>query len=683
LTPERWAQIRQIFEGALERPDRDRAAYLRVVCARDDELRREVEALLESHGDSGAFLNKPALELNRTFLQGLASTGAQSTGETGEYATGYRAGPYQLQKRIGRGGMGSVWLANRFDSDFTKSFAVKLVKPGMNSQEILRRFRLEREVLSGLDHLNIARLIDGGSTPEGLPYLVMEYVEGRPIDQYCESLQISITDRLKLFRQVCAAVQYAHQHLVVHRDIKTGNILVTEDGVPKLLDFGIAKLLHSEFSTLSASETRPEMRPMTLDYASPEQVRGEPITTATDIYSLGVLLYKLLTGKFPYGPEVRSQAALQHAICETPPLRPSSVILTDERTAIPAATQAIAVGQETRPKARQRLKRKLAGDLDMIVLMALRKEPHRRYVSAEQFSEDVARYLDGRPVIARSDTFGYRAAKFVRRNPATVAASGLLAVALIAGSGVSTYYARQAQQQRVRAEAQVVSARVEDLIQRHELISTYLRMAQIQDAGLNNPQAALATYRVALAEARGLVAAYPQDQDGRRSLAEVAMRVGDLDPSESLDRYSEAVPMLEALVKTGSPDEALTRDLLAANHRLGLAQYARGNLLAALSTFSHDVELAETAGNDGEGKHARAAANLCMGEVLVRNGETDAGVARLSKALELYKEFAGVAAVLRDTNPQAYERALQQLASAAPPDRRAAIESDLAPWLKR
>jgi serine/threonine protein kinase len=683
LTPERWAQIRQTFEGALERPDRDRAAYLRVVCARDDELRREVEALLDSHVESGTFLNKPAIELNRTFLQGLATTGRHTTGETGEYAVGYRAGPYQLQKRIGRGGMGSVWLANRFDSDFTKSFAVKLVKPGMNSQEILRRFRLERDVLSGLDHPNIARLIDGGSTPEGLPYLVMEYVEGTPIDQFCESRQISITDRLKLFRQVCFAVQYAHQHLVIHRDIKTGNILVTADGVPKLLDFGIAKLMHSEFSTLSASETRPDMRPMTLDYASPEQVRGEPITTATDIYSLGVLLYKLLTQKFPYGPEARSQAALQHAICEMSPLRPSAVILTDEKVAIPAATQAIAVGQETRPKARQRLKRKLSGDLDMIVLMALRKEPHRRYVSAEQFSEDIARYLDGRPVIARSDTFGYRAAKFVRRNPAAVAASGLLALALIAGSFVSTYYARQAQQQRALAEAQVATTRAEDLRQERELISTYFRMAQIQSATLKDSQAALATYRLALAEARTLSRAYPQDEDGRRGLAQAAMKVGDLAPSESLDRYGEAVPALEALAKAHPADRGITLDLFDANHRLGLTQYARGNLRAALSTFSRAVQLAETSGIDADSKHSLAAANLCMGEVLIRNGETDAGVARLSKALELYKEYAGVSAGLRDTTPAGYERAMEQLASVATPDRRAAIESDLAPFINR
>lgn len=684
MTPERWAQIRQIFEGALERPDRDRAAYLRVVCARDDELRHEVEALLDSHVESGTFLNTPAIELNRTYLQSLAGTGRYATGETGEYAVGFRAGPYQLQKRIGRGGMGSVWLANRFDSEFNKSFAVKLVKPGMNSQEILRRFRLEREVLSGLDHPNIARLIDGGSTPDGLPYLVMEYVEGTPIDQYCESRQISITDRLKLFRQVCAAVQYAHQHLVVHRDIKTGNILVTADGVPKLLDFGIAKLLHSQFSTLSASETRPDMRPMTLDYASPEQVRGEPITTATDIYSLGVLLYKLLTGKFPYGPDVRSQAAMQHAICETQPLKPSSVILTDEKAAIPAATQAIAVGQqETRPKARQRLKRKLQGDLDMIVLMALRKEPHRRYVSAEQFSQDIARYLDGQPVIARSDTFGYRAGKFLRRNPATVAAAGIMTLGLVAGLGVSTYYARQAQQQRTRAEAQVAAARAEDTRQERDLIATYFRLAQLQSAGLKDDQAALATYRLALGEALVLLRKHPEDEDARRAVAEAAIKVGDLAPSEALDRYAQAVPELEALVQAQPRDEVLTRDLLVANRKLGVGQYTHGNLAAALSSCSRAVQLADAGGIDADAKREAAAADLCMGEVSVHQGETAGGLTRLSKALQLYQEFSGGAAALRDTTAESYERAIAQVAAAAPPGPRAAIQADLAPFVTK
>ena len=354
---------------ARERSEVDRAAYLRVACARDDELRREVESLLASHDSAGDFLDKPAANIAGS-TQTLISSGI----ELQEYPPGHRVGAYELQKCIGRGGMGSVWLATRSDNEFKKQVAIKLVKRGMDMQEILRRFRLERQVLAGLTHPNIAALIDGGSTPDGLPYLVMEYVHGIRIDRYCEQHKSTITERLKLFRDVCAAVQYAHGNLVVHRDLKAGNILVTAEGTPKLLDFGIAKLIRTEFDTLAAAETRPESRPMTLDYASPEQVRGEPITTATDVYSLGVLLYKLLTGKSPYGLTGRSDSALRKAICEQEPLKPSAVVLTDEKAVIPDATQRIDVAQEeTRDKARRRLKKK-----------ALRRSRHDRLDGAAQ-----------------------------------------------------------------------------------------------------------------------------------------------------------------------------------------------------------------------------------------------------------------------------------------------------------
>ena len=331
-----------------------------------------------------------------------------------------RVGPYQLEKRIGRGGMGSVWLATRADQEYQKKVAVKMVKRGMDSTEILRRFRMERQVLARLDHPNIARLIDGGSTPEGSPYLVMEYVEGTPIDQYCETHQSTISERLNLFRSVCAAVQYAHSNLVVHRDIKAGNILVTKDGTPKLLDFGIAKLMDTDLSPSMAAETRPELRPMTLEYASPEQVRGEPITTASDVYSLGVLLFRLLTG----------QISLLRRGCAHPAWRCSRPSARRNRRGpaawcSPTATprfrnrraKSRSRSEETRDKARRRLKRKLAGDLDVIILKALRKDPARRYISAEQFSEDIRRYLEGKPVKARGDTLGYRALRFVQRNP--------------------------------------------------------------------------------------------------------------------------------------------------------------------------------------------------------------------------------------------------------------------------
>ena len=463
-----------------------------------------------SHEDASGFLAKPAVDLSHTLHY--------SGDESGEYPAGFRAGPYQLEKRVGRGGMGSVWLASRLDG---QKVAVKLVKRGMDTTEILRRFRMERQVLASLDHPNIARLIDGGSTPEGMPYLAMEYVEGIPIDQFCETHASTITDRLKLFRDVCAAVQYAHQNLVVHRDIKTGNILVTPAGVVKLLDFGIAKLLRTDLSTLEMAQTRPELRPMTLDYASPEQVRGEVITTSTDVYSLGVLLYKLLTGRMPYGLASRDPEAIRRAILETEPRRPSAVILTDESHAIPQATQKMeVVTEETRALARKRLKKKLSGDLDMIILKALRKEPEKRYRSVEQFSEDVRRYLEGRPVVARIDTPGYRFAKFVRRNAVPVAASiGLVAILL----GTTIFFAYRERQDAQRFSDTTVSLE---------------RQLLEADLEISSPERAQQAYSLATAVQR----AKPDQDESRRDLAQAAFKMGEFaaDPSAAAKYFAEA-----------------------------------------------------------------------------------------------------------------------------------------------
>jgi eukaryotic-like serine/threonine-protein kinase len=665
LTPERWAQIRQIFDGALERPEVDRAAYLRVVCARDDELRREVETLLSSHDSAGDFLDKPAANLS-----GITHTLTSASVDLQEYPPGYRAGPYELQKCIGRGGMGSVWLATRFDSEFKKQVAIKLVKRGMDTQEILRRFRLERQVLAGLTHANIAALIDGGSTPDGLPYLVMEYVQGIRIDRYCEQHKSTITERLKLFRDVCAAVQYAHGNLVVHRDLKAGNILVTAQGVPKLLDFGIAKLIRTEFDTLAAAETRPELRPMTLDYASPEQVRGEPITTSTDVYSLGVLLYKLLTGKSPYGPQAQSDHALRRAIVEKEPLKPSAVVLTDEKAVIPQATQKIDLTEEeTRDKARRRLKKKLAGDLDMIVLMALRKEPQRRYASVEQFSGDIRRYLEGRPVIARSDTFGYRAAKFVHRNAVAVAAAAMVAVVLFAGAIFEQRSAARAAQKESAAEARLKAAESESLRQQRELVDAYFKLAASQSA-----PAALETYRTALASARTFEGTHAGLPEAALFVARAAMKFGDLSPDQALDLFTEARTRLEPVAET-SP-----ADYFAAVQRLGHAQFRRRNLLGALASFSRALQVAEAQVAKAPSDSTRrdvAAANFWVGAVLVQNGANEAGAAKLRKAFELYRDLAGVPVKALEDSPAGYRKALSDLAAQAPPDLRQAIETQL------
>jgi eukaryotic-like serine/threonine-protein kinase len=634
VTPERWAQIRQTFEGALERAPKDRAAYLRVVCARDDEMRLEVESLLASHDDATSFLAKPAVDLGQTLHY--------AGDESGEYPAGFRAGPYQLEKRIGRGGMGSVWLASR--AEHSHKVAVKLVKPGMDTTEILRRFRMERQVLASLHHPNIARLIDGGSTPEGMPYLAMEYVEGTPIDQFCESRASAITDRLKLFRDVCAAVQYAHQNLVVHRDIKTGNILVTGDGVVKLLDFGIAKLLRTDLSTLEMAQTRPELRPMTLDYASPEQVRGEAITTSTDVYSLGVLLYKLLTGKTPYGLTTRSPEAVRRAILETEPRRPSTVILTDETRAIPLATQKMEVTEpaepstgvaETRDIARKRLKKKLSGDLDTIILKALRKEPEKRYLSVEQFSEDIRRYLEGRPVIARIDTPGYRFWKFVRRNALGVAAALALVCILIGSSLYFAYRDRQDKRLFLALERQLLRA----------------------DLEIGSADKVLNAYELANSIGR----AHPEQAESHRDLARAAFKMGDVTPDRdtAAKYYSEALTQFDALSR-GEDDPEAERGAGAAAEKIGAIELGRGNLLAALSNYSRALQIAEGlvaeegANADESARLALAGANADVGEVLLRNGARAEGVAKLKKALGIYRDLG------RDDRAGALEQKLRQ-----------------------
>lgn len=310
MKTDRWQQVRAVLDEAIALPEDQRSAYLTNKCANDAELRTEVDSLLRSHERAGqVFLNNPVVDL-RSFAPNKSSQ------------VGRRIGVYQIMEEIGHGGMGEVYRAVRVDGQYDKQVAIKLVRVGLDTPFVVERFRHERQILASLDHPNIARLHDGGATDEGIPYLVMELIEGTPIDQYCDDHSLNVTDRLQLFTQVCAAVQYAHQRLVVHRDIKPSNILVTEDRVPKLLDFGIAKIV----DPMGGGETTM-VRPMTPEYASPEQIRGEPITTATDVYSLGVVLYRLLTGKSPYPETTRTPLEFARLVCEGEPTRPSTAVL--------------------------------------------------------------------------------------------------------------------------------------------------------------------------------------------------------------------------------------------------------------------------------------------------------------------------------------------------------------------
>jgi serine/threonine protein kinase len=432
-----WPRVKELFQAALDQKPEARAAFLAEACGDDRFLRGEVESLLASHEEASGF------------LEGSPLPGAPWEGR--------RVGAYRILGEIGRGGMGTVYRAVRADDAFHKDVALKVVRGGRSAAELVHRFRGERQILARLDHPNIARLLDGGATEEGEPYLVMEYVVGQPIDAFCEERALGTAARITLFRAVCAAVQYAHQNLVVHRDLKPGNILVTGDGVPKLLDFGIAKVLARD---LTEAPTQTAVPALTPDYASPEQVRAEPLTTASDVYSLGVVLYEVLTGHRPYRVRTPVPAEIVRVVCELEPEKPSTIVRRARTTESTTATaQAVPPGPETDDPRLRRLAGELEGDLDTIVLKALRKEPSRRYASAQELSDDLSRYLEGRPVLARADTFVYRATKFARRHTAAVTAAGLVLLSLVGGIVATAAQARIAMAERQRAEKHLLKVR--------------------------------------------------------------------------------------------------------------------------------------------------------------------------------------------------------------------------------
>jgi serine/threonine protein kinase len=401
MTPERWRQVEEIFQAALDLSPEDRNRYVSDVCAADTELRRDVESLLSQYDSAGELLEEPVY--GNTEMNML-----ESFVEDKDPMIGRRLGAYRVEREIGRGGMGAVYEASRADNLFNKRAAIKLVKRGMDTDFILRRFRKERQILAALDHPHIAGLLDGGTTEDGLPYFVMEFIEGQPLYSYCDNNKLNITERLKLFRSICDAVHYAHQKQVVHRDIKPSNVLVTSAGIPKLLDFGIAKLLNPTLAgDITHDPTATAMRLMTPEYASPEQVQGAPTTPTTDVYSLGVLLYELLTGHRPYRLVNRAPHEIARVICEEAPA-PPSVIITRVEDLVPSlytGTEATTLQHlyTARGGTLESLRRALSGDIDNIVMQALRKEPEWRYQTAADLRDDITRYLEGRPILDLPD----------------------------------------------------------------------------------------------------------------------------------------------------------------------------------------------------------------------------------------------------------------------------------------
>jgi serine/threonine-protein kinase len=425
VQPENWDRVKAIIDALCDVPREQRSRALDVACAGDDVLRREVASLLDASDEAASVLESAGF----TDLPAVRGP---------EAVLGRRIGIYEITDVIASGGMGTVYRAARVDGQIEQVVAVKFIRPGLLTPDLLDRFHRERRLLAVFDHPHIARLLDGGVTEDGQPYLVMEYIQGRPIDEYCDEHRLNTVERLRLFRDVCASVQYAHQHLVVHRDLKPSNIMVTNEGQVKLLDFGIAKALTSEPPEAAADQPVTQQPLLTPEYASPEQFRGEPVTTATDVYALGVVLYRLLTGHRPYRGTSRQFQDVAMAVCREEPQRPSTAVhragetlrTADGRT-ISLTPDAVSLPREGPP---WKLARRLAGDIDAIVLKALRKEPGRRYASAELFAEDIRCYLEGLPVAARRGSRWYRMAKLARRHRAALAAAAVVALSLLGGA---------------------------------------------------------------------------------------------------------------------------------------------------------------------------------------------------------------------------------------------------------
>jgi eukaryotic-like serine/threonine-protein kinase len=648
-----WERQKELFQGALARAPESRSAFLDEACGGDEELRREIDDLLAAHDEAGGFLSRPV---------GL-------DGDEAGAPVPQRIGPYQILDTIAHGGMGTVYRAVRDDDTFRKTVAVKLVR-GRHSDSFERRFRQEREILAQLQHPNIATVLDGGTTQDGQPYLVMEYIDGQPITSFCAAHGMGTMARVTLFRSVCDAVQYAHQNLIVHRDIKPGNVLVDAHGVPKLLDFGIAKLLASGVDP-DVAPTATVLPLMTPEYASPEQVKGQTITTPSDVYSLGVLLYELLAGRRPYEVRTDSLEAIVKAVCETEPPSPSETVTGATRPdrALPAASE-------------------LRGDLDTIVLKALRKDPERRYRTAHDLSEDLRRHLEGLPVAARADTLGYRAGKFVRRNRAAVAAAALVAASVVAGIVTTIRQARIAETNRRQAEQRFAEVRGlanfvmfdmhdaisglpgstparKQLVEKSleyldrvggeatsdpallaELAAGYQRLGQIQGsagmANLGDRPAAVESARKSIALRERVAASRPGDASALVPLARahglMANLVAAKDAPVSLAEMKAA---LQAL-----PTEAAGRsDVLAAWeeywHLLALERRAAGDLPGESESRRRQVEVAEQrySAEPSLGPRSVAVAYKYYSGALQRRNDREKALVFAEKALALDRQI--------------------------------------------
>ncbi|MEZ5318552.1 MAG: serine/threonine-protein kinase [Vicinamibacterales bacterium] len=623
MTRDEWQRIKHLAGEALELEVSARDAFLAAACGPDAALRGEVDALVAAAHAAADLYEVPALALADPSLAAAAAAAARAgaaepADPDAALSPGTRLGPYRIVREIGRGGMGRVYLAARSDGEFDQQVAIKLVDAGLASATLVARLRQERQILAVLDHPNIARLLDGGTTPDGQPYVVMEYVEGLPIDAFCDRAGLDLPARIELVRALCGAVHHAHQHLVIHRDIKPGNVLVTADGVPKLLDFGIATLVDPDPGADPAeARARTTWRALTFESASPEQVTGEPVTVAADIYGLGQLLYRLLARRGPYQPEPRTEADWIQAIREQAPTPPGQAVRQDAGAPPPV------------PGIRR--------DLDRIVLKALRKSPARRYRSAAELADDLARYLDGRPVLAAPDTARYRAATFLRRHWVASAAVAIAIGALVVTAAVAVVQARAAQRARADAERRFGDVR--------RMANAFL--FEFHDAIADLPGSLPARRLVVergLEYLDGLSREARDDRGLQRELAAAYLRMGAIlggggvsnlgDIAGARESYRRALDIQTAVAAGGAPEDV---DELA-HVRIELSRFAAvtGDLPGAVEHARVAVALAESAPASRPGRGARLATALHqLGYVQASASPPDEARSTLARAFDL------------------------------------------------
>ena len=571
MSPESLRHVRTLFAAAVQQPTAEALVWLRGACGGDSELYEVVKSLVAA---------------DQLAEQGLELALEMEFSDMGTHAPmpsfeGRRVGSYQVVREIGRGGMGVVYLAKRADNVFSKDLCFKVVRPEKSDAELIRRFHREREIVARLDHPNISRMLDGGTTEEGLPYAIMEYVDGEPIDVYCDRKGLTITERIQLIQSVCAAVQYAHQNLVIHLDLKPSHIVVKADGTVKLLDFGIARLLKGVADDATTGGTF-DRRLFTLAYASPEQIKGDRITTASDVYSLGVVLYQLLTGHPLVPTHSMPLREVIEAACEREPVPPSEIVLRDLGNAESpdgerATAEHIAAVREGTPG---KLARRLAGEVDNIIMMALRKEQERRYRSIEQLSDDLHRHLEGRPVLAQGDTAVYRARKFVARHRSGVALAAFVLVFMALAVVATGWQALVARQERARAEREAQAATAQsDHAARQAREAEFYRQRAEHEAAFAREQLRIVEQRTLEAQRSDQRAALERDRADRRArdaravtekLLELNTGVSELDESERATHAVAAVAqVLMTLRSEGYTDPSLDNDLASAKERIG------------------------------------------------------------------------------------------------------------------